>query len=115
MKLTGLKRAVGAQRARAAFNGPRTIGMRVGNLARVVRNTNGARHEALFVHARRVTPFLGVEHDGAREHLDVGGATTDLLLLPARSRLPRSSVRGANDGARRQGRATARRLATAQR
>jgi FkbM family methyltransferase len=43
---------------------------RLRNLARLVRNSDGARREALRAHAfnqaRRLTPFLGVEHNGVR-------------------------------------------------
>lgn len=40
------------------------------NLVRLVRNTDGARREAVRSHAfnqaKRLTPFVGVEHDGVR-------------------------------------------------
>jgi FkbM family methyltransferase len=43
---------------------------RLKNLVRLLRNTDGARREAFRTHvfhqAGRVTPFLGVEHDGVR-------------------------------------------------
>ena len=46
------------------------IRQRLRNLVRLVRNTDGARREAVRVHAfhqaRRLTPFLGVEQDGVR-------------------------------------------------
>ncbi len=46
------------------------ISVRLQNLVRLVRNADGARREALRSHlfplAARVTPFLGVEHDGVR-------------------------------------------------
>jgi len=46
------------------------VRVRLNNLVRLVRNTDGARGEALRSHAfnqaSRLTPFLGVEHDGVR-------------------------------------------------
>jgi len=48
----------------------RSHGMTVRNVWRVARNTDGARQEALracvFLLAGRLTPYLGVEHDGVR-------------------------------------------------
>ncbi len=48
----------------------RLHGFNARNVARVARNTGGARREALraciFLLARRLTPFVGVEHDGVR-------------------------------------------------
>jgi len=48
----------------------RVHGLSTKNLIRVARDTDGARMQALrafmFLFARRVTPFLGVEHDGVR-------------------------------------------------
>ena len=47
---------------------------RLKNLVRLMRNTDGARREAVRVHAfeqaRRLTPFVGVEHDGVRYVLE---------------------------------------------
>jgi FkbM family methyltransferase len=47
-----------------------SIGLRLHNLARLARNTDGARREALRARAfplvGKLTPFVGVEHDGVR-------------------------------------------------
>lgn len=52
------------------FDRFRVRGFTVKNVWRVVRNTNGARREALracvFLFAGRVIPFVGVERDGVR-------------------------------------------------
>jgi FkbM family methyltransferase len=54
----------------AMFDSFRSHGLTVENIGRVVRNTDGARVEALraciFLLARQLTPFIGVEHDGVR-------------------------------------------------
>ena len=46
------------------------VTLRLNNLVRLVRNTDGARREALRMHAfhqaGRLTPFVGVEQDGVR-------------------------------------------------
>ncbi len=48
----------------------RLHGLTARNVERVVRNTDGARRAAfracVFLLARRLTPFVGVEHDGVR-------------------------------------------------
>jgi FkbM family methyltransferase len=47
-----------------------SISVRLQNLVRLVRNADGARREAVRTHAfkqaHRLTPFVGVEHDGVR-------------------------------------------------
>lgn len=43
-----------------------TVREHVQVLGRLIRNSGGARREQIFHQARRVTPFLGVEHDGVR-------------------------------------------------
>jgi FkbM family methyltransferase len=47
-----------------------SISVRLQNLVRLVRNADGARREAVRMHAfnqaHRLTPFVGVEHDGIR-------------------------------------------------
>jgi FkbM family methyltransferase len=43
-----------------------SVGDHLRTLGRLLRNAEGARREQIFHQARRVTPFVGVEHDGIR-------------------------------------------------